>query len=276
MSTLAMAVADSRQAERDALEPKKEQTDAEGDVSMKEERRSLSPSINGHTASHTERDELDIASQLDDSEMASDAPASSPPASDKGHAATGAARRQAMAQKAAERSEAEAVRNQRAKEEREEARAKKAEGKQISAERKRLLDEEEAAIKRLHELEHEFRSHMYTLRARPFGLDRFGNKIWWMDGLGSASLIGENGKVQYGTGRVYVQGVEEGDVIWLVQHAEVELPEFEERRAKEEGEGRLPPGEWGVYDTPEQVSIIPLIPPKPLFRSDQLPLPFLC
>jgi bromodomain adjacent to zinc finger domain protein 1A len=220
---------------------------------------------------HNDRDELETGSNID-SEVASEMRGSSPPLSERDKkeslAAAGAARRQAMAQKALERSEAEAVRNARVKEERDEARAKKAEEKQVSAERKRLNEEDEAALKRLHELEYEFRSHIYTLRARPFGVDRFGNKLWWMDGLGSAPLTmataageGSGSKSgsgqQVGTGRVYVQGVDGADLDWLIVQHEADKSQVEERRAREEGDGRLAPGEWGVYDTVEQVSRVP-------------------
>jgi bromodomain adjacent to zinc finger domain protein 1A len=107
----------------------------------------------------------------------------------------------------------------------------------------------------MRELEYEFRAHIYTLRSRPFGVDRYGNKVWWMDGIGSAPLIiGGGGEgVGFGTGRIYLQGVEEEDLGDLVTLAEVEKGEVEARRIKEEGEGKLGPGEWGVYDTPEQV-----------------------
>lgn len=258
-------MADVRQAEKDLLEPKKESD----------------PSLNGDT--NTERDELDTNMDVD-MESTSDMRGSSPPLSEKKESlAAGAARRQAMALKAAERSEAEALRNARVKEERDEAKAKKAEEKQVSLERKRLNDEDEVATKRLHELEHEFRSHIYTLRARPFGTDRFGNRVWWMDGMGSAGLPmqgeGSRSHVQVGTGRVYVQGVEDGDLDWLVLQHEADRDEVEARRVKEEGEGRLAPGEWGVYETQEQVGdllsihLAPLIPATIIHVVAQPPRP---
>ncbi|EIW71309.1 hypothetical protein TREMEDRAFT_27184 [Tremella mesenterica DSM 1558] len=138
---------------------------------------------------------------------------------------------------------------------REEAKIRRLEGTVKSAEKRRLTEEEEMYLVKLHGLEHDFRSHLYTLRARPMGMDRFGNKLWWMDGLGSAPLLNEVGKVMVGTGRVYLQGAEDLEVEYhRVTAGEVSVEEVEERRKKEEGEGRLGPGEWGVYDTPEQLA----------------------
>jgi bromodomain adjacent to zinc finger domain protein 1A len=124
-----------------------------------------------------------------------------------------------------------------------------------------LSDEEDAVRHRMRLLEHEFRSNLYTLRARPLGSDRYCNKVWWMDGLGSAPLVGSDGKVCYGTGRLYLQGAEDLDLEFARLAAvaandgeEVPSEAVNERRDKEEREGKLAPGEWASYDTPEQVS----------------------
>ncbi|RXK37512.1 hypothetical protein M231_05233 [Tremella mesenterica] len=264
-------------AELEALEPKEKPEDVEGetngndhgdvegdDVNMevKQERgESIDLSINGHingTASNTERDELEDTPMLeDDISMSSQ---------DQSHSRHGSeepgpkiqsrvARRNAMAAKAASRAEEEANRTAVANAQREEAKIKRLEGTVKSAEKRRLTEEEEMYLVKLHGLEHDFRSHLYTLRARPMGMDRFGNKLWWMDGLGSAPLLNEVGKVMVGTGRVYLQGAEDLEVEYhRVTAGEVSVEEVEERRKKEEGEGRLGPGEWGVYDTPEQLA----------------------
>ncbi|ORY30989.1 hypothetical protein BCR39DRAFT_100098 [Naematelia encephala] len=260
-------------ADIELLEPKKpkveeavEGEDADGDVSMnvaKEER--LSPDIdidssirgfaNGNGlhdgATNTERDELDdsISNSSDTNDH-----------DESGLNQTAASRRRAMKEKAAEREAEQAVRLAAAQKERDDARVKKTETKILAAEKKRLTEECEAAIIKLRALEHEFRSHMYTLRARPFGLDRFGNKLWWMDGLGSSPLTGENGRVMWGTGRLYLQGVDDADLEYLRLHVVVageeivvEKEELEARRKAEEGDGRLGPGQWGSYETPEQL-----------------------
>ncbi|WVR04567.1 hypothetical protein IAU60_001574 [Kwoniella sp. DSM 27419] len=249
------------QAEKDALEPKDKADDhgnGDGDVSMDAKEEHLgSPnvSINGHvngaTRSDRDADELDGSTAVDDD--LSDA--------ESEHVGqTAAARRRAMKEKAQERVAEEAQRNQKLAKEREELRLKKLEGKHIASEKKRLQDEEEVVLAKIRNLEHEFRRWMYTLRSRPLGQDRFGNKVWWLDGLGSAPIFGEGGKVQWGTGRLYIQGVDkdEEEMLRLTAGAvvEEEIGEeyVDERRSNEEGqEGRLEPGQWAMYDTPEQL-----------------------
>jgi hypothetical protein len=270
-------------AEKDALEPKekpKEEADApngdaeahadgDGDVSMSEAKdvpsrqASLSLSLNGvnggtHSVAATERDELDDSG---DESNDDDAASISSISEENAAAAAGAARRKAMAAKAAEREAAEAARKSAAAKEREAAKEKKAENKHFLAEKRRLAEEEEAINQKIRALELDFRSHMYTLRARPLGTDRYGNKVWWMDGLGSAPLVGNDGKTAWGTGRLFVQGVENGELEWVRLAAvaanegeEVPMELVKERREKDEGGGKLEAGEWGSYETPEQVS----------------------
>lgn len=203
-----------------------------------------------------EEDELDIdledSTSLSDLEDGSDADAGSEV--DR-HLITTASRRQAMASKAASRAEEEALRLESLKAERELSKAKKSESKALSLEKRRLEDEQDRLTLRLRELEYEFRSHIYTLRARPLGVDRFGNKVWWMDGLGSSAPLRVDGKYTYGTGRVYIQGVDEEEWGYMLDNAEVPREEVEGRRATEEGEGRLKGGEWGSYDSLDQVSL---------------------
>ena len=265
-----MKLTSRSRAEREALEPKPEPEaaedgaeageangDANGDVSMedreavKEERSTPEPSIdglaNGHAYDGTEQDELD---STPDSMDASD-PLSDPEDQENGPNVAAAARRKAMKERAAEREAEEAGRAARAAEERTKAK----ETKHVAAEKRRLQEEIDALSVRLKGLDHDFRSHMYTLRARPFGIDRFGNKVWWMDGCGSAPLVGENGKILWGTGRLYVQGGDGLDLEFAKLAAEMSDEEVEMRRAKEEGEGRLAVGEWGAYDTVDSVSL---------------------
>ena len=210
---------------------------------------SVDVSINGvanGTGTNTERDELDSSPAPDDDESLSD-----PDADVAGPNVTAASRRKAMKERAAEREAEEANRVAKVAEER----AKKAESKVVTAERKRLADENDAIVAKMRSLEYDFRSHMYTLRARPVGLDRFCNKVWWLDGLGSAPLVGESGKVLFGTGRLYVQGVEDVELDITRLPLETTAEEVEARRSKEEGEGRLGPGEWGMYETQEEVGV---------------------
>jgi bromodomain adjacent to zinc finger domain protein 1A len=243
------------------MEPKKETNgngDAEEDVPAE--------SVSAAVSEHDELEETPAPSEADHEE---------PPTSPLSEPAV-KSRRQANAQQAAAKAEEEA----RIKQEREIVKAKKSESKAIINEKKRLIDEEEKLTIRLRELDLEFRTHIYTLRSRPLGYDRFGNKIWWFDGIGSGTPLSTSpaadaggGGGGYGTGRLYIQGVDDEEIDWLVISGEVEKGYIEGRRAKEEGE-RLGAGEWGVYDTPEQVrfsvflnslSSIPKRPP--IFQS---------
>lgn len=253
-------VADDSRAEMEALEPKEEKLDADEDGEVKAEPSdSRPPSPNGHvngTATNIERDELESGMGDDDNRSGSQ----SSPAPDL-RAYTGASRRRAMRERAAEREAEEAIKAAQAAKEREEVKVARQEARQLAQERKRLEDEEAALDVRLHEIERDFRKYLYTLRARPLGMDRFHNRVWWMDGLGSAPLLND-GKVVWGTGRLYIQGAEDLDVElcrqslpYVTQGLGTDMPKevLEAKRDKEEGEGRLAPGEWAVYDTPEQL-----------------------
>lgn len=134
---------------------------------------------------------------------------------------------------------------------REAARAKVASAKQALADH-RKLDEEVAKLeRRLEGIEREFRKLLGSVRVKHMGRDRFYNRIWWFDGMGAASLVGSGGVVQYGTGRLFVQGPSEFDVEMLDRR---EPGEIDARRKEEEGEeGMLAVGEWAVYTDLEEV-----------------------
>ncbi|KAL4243588.1 WAC domain-containing protein [Abortiporus biennis] len=134
--------------------------------------------------------------------------------------------------------------------ERELARAKMASAKQALAEHRRLDEEVNKLERRLEGIEREFRKLLGAVRVKPLGRDRFYNRIWWFDGMGSASLIGSGGTVQYGSGRIFIQGPSEFDVEILQRREE----DVKARRLEEEGEeGMLGVGEWAVYDDLETV-----------------------
>ncbi|KAF8634015.1 hypothetical protein AX15_001187 [Amanita polypyramis BW_CC] len=136
--------------------------------------------------------------------------------------------------------------------EREAARAKQASVKQALAEHRRLDEEVNKLERRLEAIEREFRKLLGSVRVKPLGRDRFYNRIWWFDGMGSASLVGSGGIAQYGTGRLFIQGPSEFDVELLERRNDEGI---DERRREEEGEeGILEPGDWAVYSELEEVS----------------------
>jgi bromodomain adjacent to zinc finger domain protein 1A len=135
---------------------------------------------------------------------------------------------------------------------REAARAKAASIKQAMAEHRRLDEEVNKLERRLEGIEREFRQLLGSVRVKPLGKDRFYNRIWWFDGMGSASLLGSGGIVQYGTGRLFVQGPSAFDQEILDRREEGDV---RARRLEEEGEdGMLGVGEWAVYADLEEVS----------------------
>ena len=240
--------AHSSEAELIAITPKDE-VESTGDIDTLKSERAASVdlgSINGRNenGTNTERDELDSSSTLPEDASEMDV--------DDGPNVTAASRRRAMKEKAQEREAEEVLRLARAAEDK----AKSKETKQQAAERKRLSDEFAALTTRLRHIDYDLRAHLGALRARNLGLDRFGNKVWWIDGAGSSPLINEKGHVTYGTGRVYVQGVDEQDLEVMRLGLEDRAPKKEavsSRRQEEEG-GILNPGEWGSIDTIEQAS----------------------
>lgn len=106
--------------------------------------------------------------------------------------------------------------------------------------------------RRLEDIEQEFRQLLGCIRVKPMGKDRFHNRIWWLDGLGSGRLV-VCGGVSWSTGRVFVQGPSELDRD-LLDKREREDGDVKKRRLEEEGEGgMLGVNEWAVYSDPEQV-----------------------
>ncbi|KAH9835634.1 chromatin remodeling complex protein [Rhodofomes roseus] len=134
--------------------------------------------------------------------------------------------------------------------ERELARAKAASTKQAIAEHRRLDEEVNKLERRLEGIEREFRKLLGSVRVKPLGKDRFYNRIWWFDGMGAASLVGSGGTIQYGTGRVFVQGPSQFDID-ILQRRDGDITA---RRKMEEGEeGMLGVGEWAVFNDLEEL-----------------------
>ncbi|CAA7266601.1 unnamed protein product [Cyclocybe aegerita] len=138
--------------------------------------------------------------------------------------------------------------------EREAARAKRASQKQAMAERRRLDEEVNKLERRLEGIEREFRKLLGSVRVKPLGRDRFYNRIWWFDGMGSASLVGSGGIALYGTGRLFIQGPSEFDLQQLEKKAIEDNEDILARRREEEGEeGMLGPQDWAVYSELEEL-----------------------
>ncbi|KAI0068477.1 hypothetical protein BV25DRAFT_1793071 [Artomyces pyxidatus] len=134
---------------------------------------------------------------------------------------------------------------------REMARQRTASVKQAMAEHRRLDEEVNKLERRLEGIEREFRKLLGSVRVKPMGRDRFYNRIWWFDGMGSATLLGSGGIVQYGTGRLFIQGPSPFDQEILDRRVEGDI---DRRRLEEEGaEGMLKVGEWAVYTDLEEV-----------------------
>ena len=128
-----------------------------------------------------------------------------------------------------------------------------ASAKQAMADHRKLNEEVARLERRLEGIEREFRKLLGSIRVKPMGRDRFYNRIWWFDGMGAASLVGSGGVVQYGTGRLFVQGPSDFDVEMLDRR---EPEEVDARRKEEEGEeGMLAVGEWAVYTDLEEVCL---------------------
>lgn len=125
--------------------------------------------------------------------------------------------------------------------------------RQAVAEHRRLEDEINKLDRRLEGIERDFRKLLGCIRIKPLGRDRFFNRVWWFDGLGSGSLVGSGGAVQYGTGRIFIQGPSEFDAD-ILERRELEDGDVDKRRLEEEGEeGMLSVGEWAVYSELEEV-----------------------
>jgi hypothetical protein len=118
-------------------------------------------------------------------------------------------------------------------------------------------------------VEKQFRKYLGVSRCRPLGKDRFHCRYWWFDGIGGMDISkpsseSEGLRVPYSTGRIFVQGP--GQLEWEVlssergqgENIEEKIESLNQRRLREEvveSENQLVGiGEWGFYETPEEVS----------------------
>jgi bromodomain adjacent to zinc finger domain protein 1A len=130
------------------------------------------------------------------------------------------------------------------------ARIKAAELRSAMAERRRFDEDLNKTERRLEGIEREFRQLFGIGRTRHMGKDRFFNRYWWLDGMGIGHLITSSGAASYGTGRVFVQGPSEYDLLVIAGKGGV----VQARQKEEDGsDGTLGPGEWGIYSEPQDV-----------------------
>ena len=177
---------------------------------------------------------------------------------DEGHQKARRSRQKKLVEMARQQQEEEEARKRRLEEAKAAHKVKMAESKHLNAARKRL-DEEQLRIDRREEaIERDFRRLALVPRLQPLGRDRFFDKYWWLDGLGSQPVFNAQGQAQYLVGRLYVQGASELDLGEMEEMCEEprRWQEAQERMEREYGgaEGRLAPNEWAVYTTPEEVS----------------------
>jgi hypothetical protein len=126
--------------------------------------------------------------------------------------------------------------------------------KQETDEIKQVENEATKVEQDLDNIELEFRQYLLTSRMRPLGKDRFHCKVWWFDGVGCMTLLGDNGESLYGTGKIFIQGPSEDDLALIEAKARND-PSIGLRREAEEGNGLLGVGEWVWYETPSEVRL---------------------
>ncbi|CDR99010.1 hypothetical protein [Sporisorium scitamineum] len=176
-----------------------------------------------------------------------------------------------LRQKALEKQAQEAARRIKEAKAREAHKAKLAENKILTAQRKKLEEEENKLVRRDETIDREFRRLILASRMVPLGRDRFGDKYWWFDGVGSCSLVTGSEKYTYQTGRLFVQGATEDEVSLLIPdpsttvvnaspyahlfHQPITASLITTRKSAELGgdQGTLQPGEWAVYSDPERI-----------------------
>ena len=184
--------------------------------------------------------------EMPDSSDLSDCGPDSGATSEAGSAAGGSTKRSS--------SRGQSLRRKAQAKSREISRSNAASARRAAADLRKLEEEVNKSDRRLEAIEREFRKLLGCIRVKPMGKDRFHNRIWWFDGLGSGTLVASGGGVVWGTGRVFIQGPSELDQEMLDKR-QGEEGDVEKRRLEEEGEeGILGENEWAAYsDDPEQV-----------------------
>lgn len=183
--------------------------------------------------------------EMQDSSDLSDGGPDSGATSEAGSAAGSSTKRSA--------SRSQSLRRKAQAKSREISRSNAASTRKAAADLRRLEEEVNKFDRRLEAIEREFRKLLGCIRVKPMGKDRFHNRIWWFDGLGSGTLVASGGGTVWSTGRVFIQGPSELDRD-LLDRREVEDGDVKKRRLEEEGvDGMLDVNEWAAYSEPEQV-----------------------
>ena len=183
--------------------------------------------------------------EMQDSSDLSDGGPDSGATSEAGSAAGSSTKRSA--------SRSQSLRRKAQAKSREISRSNAASTRKAAADLRRLEEEVNKFDRRLEAIEREFRKLLGCIRVKPMGKDRFHNRIWWFDGLGSGTLVASGGGTVWSTGRVFIQGPSELDRD-LLDRREVEDGDVKKRRLEEQGvDGMLDVNEWAAYSEPEQV-----------------------
>lgn len=203
-------------------------------------------SPNGSTpATNGNGNAVDQDVEMQDSSDLSDGGPDSGATSEAGSVVGGSTKRSA--------SRSQSLRRKAQAKSRETSRTNAASTRKAAADLRKLEDEVNKFDRRLEAIEREFRKLLGCIRVKPMGKDRFHNRIWWFDGLGSGTLVAGGGGTVWSTGRVFIQGPSELDRD-LLDKREAEDGDVKKRRLEEEGaDGMLGVNEWGVYSEPEQV-----------------------
>lgn len=153
-------------------------------------------------------------------------------------------RQEALREKALQREEEE----KRLAEEQARSKEQVRETKQLRDERRRLAESLQWCLRREEAIEREFRQYAQIPRLQPLGCDRFLDRYYWLDGIGSAAASA------YQTGRLFVQAPHRREWDALCTDYAGGSAALERRRRTElQLDEPCAWGAWGVYTQPEQM-----------------------
>ena len=153
-------------------------------------------------------------------------------------------RQEALREKALQREEEE----KRLAEEQARSKEQVRETKQLRDERRRLAESLQWCLRREEAIEREFRQYAQIPRLQPLGCDRFLDRYYWLDGIGSAAASA------YQTGRLFVQAPHRREWDALCTDYAGGSAALERRRRTElQVDEPCAWGAWGVYTQPEQM-----------------------